>query len=87
LRDCSVGQTSAYICGDWSLDIHFCPICGCVTHWRGRAPVAADRKRIAVNLRLAAPGPVAVILLQRLDGLVCFDDLSGDGRCVADVRF
>jgi hypothetical protein len=69
------------------LSFHFCGQCGCVAYWRGRAPDAAGRLRIAVNLRLAEPDDVAAIVIDHFDGLDTFEDLPRDGRCVADMWF
>lgn len=72
---------------DPSLEIHFCPDCGCVTHWRGLRVGEDGRRRIAVNLRLAPPEAVAHLAIDHFDGLDTFDDLPGDGRCVRDMWF
>lgn len=84
-----VGVTTAYTRGTGgALAFHFCPSCGCVTHWRGLQPEADGRRRLAVNLRLVAePAQVAAIPIDHFDGLVTFDDLPRDGRCVADMWF
>ena len=50
-------------------------------------PGEDGHRRIAVNLRLAEPGAVGAIPLEHFDGLVSFDDLGRDGRCVADMWF
>jgi hypothetical protein len=78
---------SAYAWGDRSLSFNFCSTCGCITHWQGLSPGGDGRTRIAVNLRLAEPGEVGKIVLDRFDGLDSFDDLPRDGRCLADVLF
>ncbi len=80
------GQSTAYARGA-AIDFCFCPTCGCVLFWRGRQPEADGRTRIAVNLRLAEPDEVAAIPLEHFDGLVTFEDLGRDGRCVRDVWF
>lgn len=80
------GPTKAYTRGQ-SLGFHFCPDCGCVAYWRSREPGADGRRRIAVNLRLAEPEAVAAIALEHFDGLVTFDDLGQDGKCVKDMWF
>jgi hypothetical protein len=72
---------------DPSLEIHFCGTCGCVVAWRGLRIDAEGRRRFAVNLRLTEPGPVAHLPIDHFDGLVAFDDLPRDGRCVADMWF
>jgi hypothetical protein len=81
------GQTSAYAWSRKNLAFHFCPICGCVAYWRAREPDAEGRRRIAVNLRLAEPGEVAAIPIDHFEGLVSFQDLPRDGKCVRDYWF
>ncbi|KPF48468.1 aldehyde-activating protein [beta proteobacterium AAP121] len=80
------GPTQAYIRGG-SVEFHFCPACGCVAFWRGQQVQADGRRRIAVNLRMTEPRPIARIPIDHFDGLDTFDDLPRDGRCVADLWF
>ena len=70
-----------------SLEILFCPTCGCVLAWRGLHTDADGRRRVAVNVRLAPPEAVADLPIDHFDGLNTFDDLPGDGRCVRDMWF
>jgi hypothetical protein len=70
-----------------SLEIRFCATCGCVLAWRGLRLDADGRRRMAVNLRLAPPGAVADLPIDRFDGLDSFEDLPRDGRCVRDYWF
>ncbi len=79
------GPTQAYVRGD-SLGFHFCPTCGCVAFWRSLTQ-ENGRRRIAVNLRLAEPDPVAQIPIDRFDGLNSWQDLPRDGRCVVHYWF
>lgn len=72
---------------DPALEICFCPTCGCVVCWRGLRAGPGERRRMAVNLRLAAPEAVAHIEIDHFDGLDTFDDLPRDGRCVRDLWF
>ncbi len=72
---------------DPSLEIRFCPTCGCVLCWRGLRLQPDGRRRIAVNLRLASPEAVADLPIDHFDGLDTFDDLPRDGRCVRDFWF
>jgi hypothetical protein len=72
---------------DPSLEIRFCPSCGCVLCWRGLRLHPDGRRRIAVNLRLAEPEAVADLPIDHFDGLGTFDDLPRDGRCVRDLWF
>lgn len=81
------GSVARYAWGKASIGFHFCADCGCVAYWRSIEPGADGRRRIAVNLRLAEPAEVAHIVMDHFDGLVTFDDLPRDGRCVADFWF
>jgi hypothetical protein len=80
------GKTQSYIKGT-AIEFHFCPRCGCVAFWRARELDQAGRRRIAVNLRLAAPEAVAKIPIDHFDGFDTFEDLPRDGRCVGDYWF
>jgi hypothetical protein len=80
------GPTRAYVRGR-TLGFHFCTDCACVAYWRALKPGEDGRRRIAVNLRLAAPEAVAGIVIDHFDGLNTFEDLPRDGRCVADMWF
>ena len=79
------GPTRAYVWGSRQIGFHFCETCGCVAYWRAIEPGQDGRRRIAVNLRLSEPEPVANIPIDPFDGLVSFEDLPRDGRCVADL--
>jgi hypothetical protein len=84
------GPQSAYTRVDSanpSLEVRFCPTCGCVLCWRGLRVGADGRRRIAVNLRLADPDAVAALAVDHFEGLDTFDDLPRDGRCVRDMWF
>ena len=43
------GETTRYLWGPRQIAFHFCPTCGCTTHW---SPVDPTRKRLGVNVRL-----------------------------------
>ena len=81
------GTTTAYVWGDKSLGFHFCPSCGCVAYWRSVQAREDGRRRMAVNLRLTEPDPIAHLPIDHFEGLVNFEDLPRDGRCVADLWF
>ena len=72
---------------DPAMEILFCPTCACVVCWRGMRLEADGRRRMAVNLRLAPPEAVEHLPIDHFDGLVAFDDLPRDGRCVRDYWF
>lgn len=80
------GPTTAYVRGK-AIEFHFCPHCGCVTHWRAQRTEEGGRRRLAVNVRLCEPETVAAIPIDHFDGLDTFDDLPRDGKCVADYWF
>ena len=80
------GPSQSYIRGK-SVEFHFCPKCGCVAFWRGQHLTPEGSRRIAVNLRLSEPEPIARVPIDQFEGLDKFDDLPRDGKCVADVWF
>jgi hypothetical protein len=80
------GPTRAYARGK-GLEFVFCGTCGCVAAWRGLTVDEAGRRRLAVNVRLTEPGPIAHLPIDHFDGLDTFDDLGRDGRCVRDLWF
>ena len=80
------GRTQAYVRGK-AIGFHFCPACGGMAFWRSLSIDEDGRRRIAVNLRLAEPDAVARIPIDHFEGLVSFEDLPRDGRCVADYWF
>jgi hypothetical protein len=80
------GPTLTYIRGE-AIGFHFCAACGCVAYWRSLKANKEGRCRIAVNLRLTEPEAVARIPIDRFEGLVSFEDLPRDGRCVADYWY
>ena len=43
--------------------------------------------RIAVNLRLTEPQPIANLPIDHFDGLEKWEDLPRDGRCIRDLWF
>jgi hypothetical protein len=83
----ATGETRAYVWGHRTIGFHFCPSCGCVAYWRSLSPGKDGRRRIAVNLRLAEPDAVSAIPIDRFDGLVAFQDLPRDGRCIKDYWY
>jgi hypothetical protein len=80
------GQTIPYIRGS-SLSFNFCPKCGNLMFWRGLKPNEQGRLRIAVNLRMAEPEPIAAVPIDHFDGLDKWEDLPSDGKCIKDMWF
>ena len=82
------GETAIYRRGDAAaIDFHFCPDCGCVTHYVATGADADGRHWTAVNLRLTEPGPIEGLSIDHFDGLHSFEDLPRDGRTVKDMWF
>ena len=81
------GPTRIYAWAKKVLGYHFCGDCGCVVYWRASTAGEDGRRRIAVNVRLTEPGPIEHLPIEHFDGLVTFDDLPRDGKCVKDVWF
>lgn len=80
------GSSRCYVRGK-AIEFHFCQDCGCVAFWRAREIDDQGRRRIAVNLRLAEPGPIEALPIDHFDGLDSFDDLPRDHRCIKDLWF
>jgi hypothetical protein len=80
------GTTTAYVRGN-ALSFNFCPQCGNVSHWRGLKTNEQGQRRMAVNLRLTEPDPIAAVPIDHFDGLDTWDDLPRDGRCIKDMWF
>ena len=81
------GGLRAYCHGDRSLEFLSCVTCGNLVAWRSLTPGADGRRRMAVNLRLTEPGPVAHLPVAHFDGLDSWADLPADGRTVGDMWF
>ncbi len=80
------GPTTAFVRGR-SLSLNFCPKCGNVSHWWGFDVNEQGQRRVAVNLRLADPEPIANVPIRHFDGLDTWTDLPMEGRCVRDMWF
>ena len=81
-----LGQTTAFVRGD-SLSFNFCPACGNVSHWWGLTVNDQGKRRVAVNLRLTEPGPIANVPIRHFDGLDTWAERPQDGKCVKDMWF
>ena len=82
------GATSSYRRADGgALDFHFCPECGCVTHYVATKPGDDGRKWTAVNLRMTDPSPIETLPIDHFDGHETWEDLPRDGRTVKDMWF
>lgn len=82
------GETSSYRRADGKdIEFHFCPNCGCVTHYIATTPQADGRLWTAVNTRMCEPESIAALPIDHFDGLVDWRDLPRDGRLVKDMWF
>jgi len=80
------GETTPYIRGHRMLSFNFCNTCGNVAYWKGLLE-EEGRIRIAVNMRLTDPGPIADVPVRHFEGLETFQDQPVDGRCVSDYWY
>lgn len=81
------GETRIYMHGDRDLEFHSCARCGCIGYWRQATPGEDGRRRIGVNLRLAALDAVAALPLKHLDGFETWRSVPRDTLCVGDIWF
>lgn len=82
------GVATGYVRADMPdpyLENLFCPTCAGIVAWRALAPDNDGRRRMAVNVRHAAPEAVADLPLRHFDGLDSFEDLPPTGQCVRDL--
>lgn len=82
------GEANAYRRADGgAIDFHFCPQCGCVTHYVATKPGDNGRRWTAVNLRMSDPDLIDALPVDHFDGHDTWDDLPRDGRTVKDMWF
>ena len=82
------GEANAYRRADGgAIDFHFCPQCGCVTHYVATKPGDDGRRWTAVNLRMSDPSLIDALPIDHFDGYDTWDDLPRDGRTVKDMWF
>lgn len=80
------GETQTYRrAEDGDIDFHFCPSCGCLTHYVGTKPDDDGRLLSAVNARMAEPAAVADLNLRRFDGFETWSNLPSEGDTVKDL--
>ena len=64
------GDTPTYRRADGgAIDFHFCPNCGCITHYVAVKPGESGRHWTGVNVRLTEPNCVADLPIDHFDGL------------------
>ena len=80
------GEIIAYVRGD-SLSFNVCAKCGNLMSWRGLKVNEQGRRRVAVNLRMTEPAPIAEVLIDHFDGLDKWEDLPSDGKRIKDMWF
>jgi len=59
------GVTSTYLWGEKAIAFHFCPTCGCSTHWSRAKP---GGPRMGINVRLLPPEVVAGVPVRKSPG-------------------
>lgn len=81
------GETTFYTRGS-AIEFHFCKTCGCITHYLAQKLDKDGRRKMVVNTRLIDdPEVIAHLPIDHFEGLVTFEDLPRDGRCVKDLWF
>lgn len=82
------GPTQKYTWGRAHLGFHFCPQCGCNTHWLSEKANEEGRFQIAVNTRLTDnPETIQNIPIRHFDGLEKFTEAHEDDKCIRDLWF
>lgn len=82
------GQTHSYRRKDaGTIDFHFCPACGCVTHYVEDPDSNTGKSWTGVNTRMSDPVSISALPIDHFDGYQTHDDLPRDGRTVADMWF
>ncbi|WP_299704496.1 GFA family protein [uncultured Tateyamaria sp.] len=82
------GETRTYQRSDsGDIRFHFCPECGCVTHYVACIADENGRNRTAVNVRMSDMRAISELPIRRFDGCDSFSALSSDGRSVKDMWF
>lgn len=67
---------------------HFCETCGCICYYLCKTANNEGLFRIAVNLRMIEnPELIQNLPIDHFEGLVSFEDLPRDGRCVKDLWY
>ncbi len=59
-------NTVEYIQGDRCIAFHFCPTCGCLTHYLTTDKVA--EAKVVINFRMIEPAEIAGIKIRHFDG-------------------
>jgi hypothetical protein len=59
------GKTASYIWGDREIVFHFCPRCGCTSHWIAVDP---EYSRVGLNVRLLEPEDWRSVPVRRSPG-------------------
>lgn len=59
------GESASYVWGPKRTVFHFCPTCGCTTHWTAADP---KRDRMAINTRLLPKADVANAVVRQSPG-------------------
>lgn len=82
------GETKSYAWSNQINGFHFCTSCGCIAYYKAHQKNEKGFFRTAVNLRMITdPDQIAHLPIDHFEGLVQFEDLPRDGRCVKDLWF
>lgn len=82
------GPVTGYKHGRGVSTYNFCTACGCLAYYLVNKPDDEGKRKIAVNMRMAAdPAAIEHLPIDHFDGFDTFDDLPHDGRTVRDLWF
>lgn len=82
------GETKTYERGSKHNSFHFCKNCGCIAYYLSNKLNEHGQRRVAVNLRMITkPELIENLPIDHFEGLVTFEDLPRDGRCVKDLWY
>ncbi len=82
------GPTKAYERNRKLNGFHFCTNCGCIAYYLSNHDDEQGRRRMAVNLRMIDdPSKIENLPIDHFEGLIAFEDLPRDHRCVKDLWY
>lgn len=82
------GKTSVYMYSAQHSGFNFCSRCGGITYYIANKLNEQGKRKAAVNMRMVTePERIAQVPIDHFEGLVAFEDLPRDGRCVKDLWF
>ncbi len=82
------GKSKMYSRGSQINGFHFCENCGGLCYYMALKPDESGLRRTAVNIRMIDdPKKIENLPIDHFEGLVTFEDLPRDHRCVKDMWY